>query len=129
MLKNIKLNPIIRDEANPLRVFVTGTKKRSQITNNWLREVDMDSINSVSSNNVASKGHNSTKARSVEAEPNKEAMPDVNVDLSEDIKAAESEAMMRQAKVQEMRSAIEEGRFPLDAKKIAENFAELEKLL
>jgi flagellar biosynthesis anti-sigma factor FlgM len=89
----------------------------------------MDSINSVSSSNVASKSHNSTKAQSVKAEPNKEAMPDVNVDLSEDIKAAESEAMMRQAKVQEMRSAIEEGRFPLDAKKIAENFAELEKLL
>ena len=89
----------------------------------------MDSINSVSSNHVASKGQNSTKAQSVKAEPNKEAMPDVNVDLSEDIKAAESEAMMRQAKVQEMRSAIEEGRFPLDAKKIAENFAELEKLL
>ena len=89
----------------------------------------MDSINSVSSSNVASKGHNSNKAQSVKAEPNKEAMPDVNVDLSEDIKAAESEAIMRQAKVQEMRSAIEEGRFPLDAKKIAENFAELEKLL
>ena len=89
----------------------------------------MDSINSVSSNNVASKGYNSTKAQSVKAEPNKEVMPDVNVDLSEDIKAAESEAMMRKAKVQEMRSAIEEGRFPLDAKKIAENFAELEKLL
>ena len=88
----------------------------------------MDSINSVSSSNVASKGH-STQAQSVKAGPNKEAMPDVNVDLSEDIKAAESEAMMRQAKVQEMRSAIEEGRFPLDAKKIAENFAELEKLL
>ena len=104
-------------------------KKRSQITNIWLREVDMDGINSVSSNNVASKGHNATKAQSVKAEPTKEAMPDVNVDLSEDIKAAESEAVMRQAKVQEMRSAIEEGRFPLDAKKIAENFAELEKLL
>ena len=89
----------------------------------------MDSINSVSSGNVASKGHNSAKTQSVKAEPNKEAMPDVNVELSEDIKAAESEAMMRQAKVQEMRSAIEEGRFPLDAKKIAENFAELEKLL
>ena len=89
----------------------------------------MDSINSVSSSNVASKGHNSTQAQSVKAEPNKEAMPDVNVDLSEDIKAAESDAMMRQAKVQEMRSAIEEGRFPLDAKKIAENFAELENLL
>ena len=89
----------------------------------------MDSINSVSSSNVASKSHNSTKTQSVKAEPNKEAMPDVNVDLSEEIKAAESEAMMRQAKVQEMRSAIEEGRFPLDAKKIAENFAELEKLL
>ena len=89
----------------------------------------MDSINSVSSSSVASKGHNSTKAQSVKAESNKEAMPDVNVELSEDIKAAESEALMRQAKVQEMRSAIEEGRFPLDAKKIAENFAELEKLL
>ncbi len=89
----------------------------------------MDSINSVSSNHVASKAHNANKAQTAKAEPNKEAMPDVNVELSEDIKAAESEAMMRQAKVQEMRSAIEEGRFPLDAKKIAENFAELEKLL
>ena len=90
----------------------------------------MDSINSVSSSHVANKGHNATsKAQPASAEPNKEAMPDVNVELSEDIKAAESEAMMRQAKVQEMRSAIEEGRFPLDAKKIAENFAELEKLL
>ena len=89
----------------------------------------MDSINSVSSSNVASKGSNAAKAQPVKAELNKEAMPDVNVELSEDIKAAESEAMMRQAKVQEMRAAIEEGRFPLDAKKIAENFAELEKLL
>ena len=89
----------------------------------------MDSINPVSSSNVASKGHNATKSQQAKAESNKEAMPDVNVELSEDIKAAESEAMMRQAKVQEMRSAIEEGRFPLDAKKIAENFAELEKLL
>ena len=88
----------------------------------------MDSINSVSSNNVASKGRNSTKVQTAKAELNKEAMPDVNVELSEDIKATESEALMRQAKVQEMRSAIEEGRFPLDAK-IAENFAELEKLL
>ena len=43
--------------------------------------------------------------------------------------AAESEAIMREAKVKEMREAIEEGRFPLDARKIAENFAELEKLL
>ena len=89
----------------------------------------MDSINSVSSNSVASKGHSAAKAQPAKAEPNKEAMPDVNVELSENIKAAESEALMRQAKVQEMRSAIEEGRFPLDAKKIAENFAELEKLL
>ena len=89
----------------------------------------MDSINSVSSSHVAGKSHNDTKAQTAKVEQNKEAMPDVNVELSEDIKAAESEAMMRQAKVQEMRSAIEEGRFPLDAKKIAENFAELEKLL
>ena len=89
----------------------------------------MDSINSVSSSNVASKGHNSTKAQSVKAEPNKDAMPDFNLALSVDIKSAESEAIMRQGKVQEMRSAIEVVRFPLDAKKIAENFAEIEKLL
>ena len=89
----------------------------------------MDSINSVSSSSVASKGHNAAKAQPAKAEPYKEAMPDVNLELSEDIKAAESEALMRKAKVREMRSAIEEGRFPLDAKKIAENFAELEKLL
>ena len=89
----------------------------------------MDSINSVSSNSVANKGQSPSKPQSTKTAANQDVMPDVNVDLSEDIKAAESEATMRQAKVQEMRSAIEEGRFPLDARKIAENFAELEKLL
>jgi anti-sigma28 factor (negative regulator of flagellin synthesis) len=60
-----------------------------------------------------------------------QAAPDANVEvqLSEEIRAAETEALMREAKVQEMRDAIEAGRFPLDAKKIAENFAELERLL
>ena len=89
----------------------------------------MDSINSVSSNSVANKGQSASKLQPTNPSATQDVMPDVNVDLSEDIKAAESEAIMRQAKVQEMRSAIEEGRFPLDARKIAENFAELEKLL
>ena len=53
----------------------------------------------------------------------------MHVDLSAQLSSAESEAIMREAKVKEMREAIEEGRFPLDARKIAENFAELEKLL
>jgi anti-sigma28 factor (negative regulator of flagellin synthesis) len=31
--------------------------------------------------------------------------------------------------VQQMRQAIEDGSFPLDARRIAENFAELERLI
>ena len=93
----------------------------------------MDSINQISSNKTSTKSSPATDAkpreRSGEVEGTKKATPDVHVDLSSQLTSAESEAIMREAKVKEMREAIEEGRFPLDAKKIAENFAELEKLL
>ena len=91
----------------------------------------MDGINSVTGSNVASKTSAPARAQSNNAEVKAQATPDahVEVELSEDIRTAETEALMREAKVQEMRDAIEAGRFPLDAKKIAENFAELERLL
>lgn len=92
----------------------------------------MDSINQISSNKTSTKSPATDakpRERSSEVEATKKATPDVHVDLSSQLTSAESEAIMREAKVKEMREAIEEGRFPLDAKKIAENFAELEKLL
>ena len=92
----------------------------------------MEGINSVTGGGAANKPcSTAAKAPSSNAEVKTQAAPDANVEveLSEDIRTAETEALMREAKVQEMREAIEAGRFPLDAKKIAENFAELERLL
>ena len=91
----------------------------------------MDGINSVIGGSAASKTNAPARTPSNSAEVKAQATPDayVEVELSENIRAAETEALMREAKVQEMRDAIEAGRFPLDAKKIAENFAELERLL
>ena len=91
----------------------------------------MEGINSITGGNVANKPSAAAKAPSSNAEAKTQAAPDahVEVELSEEIRATETEALMREAKVQEMRDAIEAGRFPLDAKKIAENFAELERLL
>ena len=93
----------------------------------------MDSLNPISSGNVTQKNTSSqpekTSVSASDATPSKSALPDVQVELSGQLSSAESEAIMRAAKVKEMREAIIEGRFPLDARKIAENFAELEKLL
>ncbi|MAD08550.1 MAG: flagellar biosynthesis anti-sigma factor FlgM [Gammaproteobacteria bacterium] len=91
----------------------------------------MEGINSVTGGVPNKPSSSAAKAPSNNAEVKTQATPDANVEveLSEEIRAAETEALMREAKVQEMRDAIEAGRFPLDAKKIAENFAELERLL
>ncbi len=91
----------------------------------------MDSLNPISSGNLPQKNSSSTSVRGDEnaADAVKPSTPDVHVDISAQLSSAESEEIMREAKVKEMRDAIEEGRFPLDARKIAENFAELEKLL
>jgi len=94
----------------------------------------MDSLNSISNNGI----NNKSSSNSAPTKPSneglnsgsvKESLPDVHIDLSSELSSVKSEEIMREAKIMEMRAAIEEGRFPLDAKKIAENFAELEKLL
>ncbi len=94
----------------------------------------MDSLNPISGSNVSSKDATQSSKRdagsvSSGTDSTIQSNTDVHVDLTSQLSSAESEAIMREAKVKEMREAIEEGRFPLDAKKIAENFAELEKLL
>ena len=53
----------------------------------------------------------------------------VEVTLSNEILAGGETANFDEAKVQEMRKAIESGTFPLDARRIAENFAALEQLI
>jgi len=52
----------------------------------------------------------------------------VEVKLSNEIRSSES-ATFDEAKVQQMKQAIEDGSFPLDSRRIAENFAELEQLI
>ena len=94
----------------------------------------MDSLNPISGSGISSKNASQgskSQASDMTSEVGElsRSNPDVHVDLTSQLSSAESEAIMREAKVKEMREAIEEGRFPLDAKKIAENFAELEKLL
>jgi len=53
----------------------------------------------------------------------------VEVTLSNEILAGGETASFDEAKVQEMRKAIESGTFPLDSRRIAENFAALEQLI
>jgi len=53
----------------------------------------------------------------------------VEVTLSNEIRAGGETASFDEAKVQEMRKAIESGTFPLDSRRIAENFAALEQLI
>ena len=93
----------------------------------------MDSLNPISNGNTPAKSSGAaiqkTNQEPAGAKALKDALPDVQVDISNGLNPAESDALMREAKVKEMRDAIVEGRFPLDARKIAENFAELEKLL
>ena len=53
----------------------------------------------------------------------------VTVDLSDSVLAAEERALYDAAKVKQLRDSIESGNYPIDPKKIAEKFADLERLL
>lgn len=52
----------------------------------------------------------------------------VEVKLSNEIRSS-GNATFDDVKVQQMKQAIEDGSFPLDSRRIAENFAELERLI
>jgi negative regulator of flagellin synthesis FlgM len=51
------------------------------------------------------------------------------VELSEGVKSASTEAVFDADRVAELRQAIADGQYPLDAKRIAESFASIERLL
>ena len=53
----------------------------------------------------------------------------VTVDLSDSVQGAEERALYDAAKVKQLRDSIESGNYPIDPKKIAEKFADLERLL
>ena len=94
-----------------------------------------DSINTVGGNTnvnndrvIKSNKPQGEAAASRAQEPDN-AVRSVEVELSDEIRQAEERAVFDDARVKEMRDAIESGTFPLDSRRIAENFAELENLI
>jgi len=53
----------------------------------------------------------------------------VDVELSDAVKRAEEKAAFDEVKVRQLKQAIESGNYPLDSRKMAESFADLERLL
>jgi len=53
----------------------------------------------------------------------------VDVELSDAVKQAEEKAAFDEVKVRQLKQAIESGNYPLDSRKMAESFLELERLL
>jgi flagellar biosynthesis anti-sigma factor FlgM len=53
----------------------------------------------------------------------------VDVELSSAVRQAEEKALFDAEKVNAIKAAIENGSYPLDSRKIAENFLELERLI
>lgn len=89
--------------------------------------VDSINTNSVTANRARTAG--TTTARDTGASPaTQEPAASVEVKLSNEIRSSES-ATFDEVKVQQMKQAIEDGSFPLDSRRIAENFAELERLI
>ena len=94
-----------------------------------------DSINTVGSNTnvnndrVIKSNKPQGEAAASRAQESDNGVRSVEVELSDEIRQAEERAVFDDARVKEMRDAIESGTFPLDSRRIAENFAELENLI
>jgi negative regulator of flagellin synthesis FlgM len=93
----------------------------------------VDSINSNSipanrARNTATPTNRDAEAASGTSPATQQPAASVEVKLSNEIRSSES-ATFDDVKVQQMKQAIEDGSFPLDARRIAENFAELERLI
>jgi flagellar biosynthesis anti-sigma factor FlgM len=63
------------------------------------------------------------------AETQTEQVPAKSLELSASVETALKEADFDQNKVAAMKEAIRSGNYPLDARKVAENFLPLERLL
>jgi|TARA_B110000977_G_C10718294_1_gene354153 flagellar biosynthesis anti-sigma factor FlgM len=105
--------------------FITLIQERNMV----------DSINSSNSAAVAANKAAKQASPQTAGAPNtvisgpSEPSASVEVTLSEEIRAGGETASFDEAKVKEMRQAIESGNFPLDSRRIAENFAALEQLI
>ena len=53
----------------------------------------------------------------------------MDVELSKAVQEAEEKAIFDARKVDSIKEAIQNGSYPLDSRKIAENFLELERLI
>ena len=64
-----------------------------------------------------------------ESVPVEDSRPTVDVELSKAVQEAEEKAIFDARKVDSIKEAIQNGSYPLDSRKIAENFLELERLI
>ena len=69
------------------------------------------------------------EARVAGEAPIDDPRPTVDVELSKAVQEAEERAVFDAKKVDSIKEAIKNGSYPLDSRKIAENFMELEKLI
>ena len=93
--------------------------------------VDSINTNSITANRARSAGTTTNRdaGETTGAQPaGQQPAASVEVKLSNEIRSSES-ATFDDVKVQQMKQAIEDGSFPLDSRLIAENFAELERLI
>ena len=91
--------------------------------------VDSINTNSVTANRARTDGATTAQDTGAASSPmTQEPAASIEVRLSDEIRSSES-ATFDEAKVQQMKQAIEDGSFPLDSRRIAENFAALEQLI
>ena len=91
--------------------------------------VDSINTNSVTANRARTAGATTAQDTGAASAPTtQEPAASIEVRLSDEIRSSES-ATFDEAKVQQMKQAIEDGSFPLDSRRVAENFAALEQLI
>ena len=76
------------------------------------------------SNRIQNRGSSGAEPSSTE-----DARPTVDGELSQAVQEAEEKALFDSKKINSIKEAIQNGSYPLDSRKIAENFLELERLI
>ena len=92
-----------------------------------ISNVSQSRPNQVDPSKSASIGYR--EARVAGDAPVDDPRPTVDVELSKAVQEAEERAVFDAKKVDSIKEAIQNGSYPLDSRKIAENFVELEKLI
>jgi negative regulator of flagellin synthesis FlgM len=77
----------------------------------------------------AAKGEPRTKTTDTEATANASASQSDELQLSQVARQAMQEPEFDRAKVEAIKTAIQEGKYPVDSRRIAENFVAIEKMI